>query len=524
MDKKQFEIYDSIPKEKFAFASGGDMLHDQKFDTKPVGYIRDAFNRFKKNKASLAAAIIILLLALYAIIGPFLVNSNYQDSYATEKTIISYKELLPRLKIFDGTGFLDGSKTVDVTENIYTRYKGIAIETGHNPVQKVYKEYITKDETNRDVQMYRIRLNTYFANSAFTLTLTKDQYDDLQAWQDENKIQVILPRANNPVNNENRMLLPDVWYDCDSRGNAKLDKDGNLVPSYYTTGEDNYTSIMRLAGDPYNQGNVEGRWRYAQRTGTASKGYNYVVRVSSYNYFQYKFGFEPAFAFGTNSSGYDIFSRLASGARFSFLLAIVVSVINLTIGAIYGAIEGYFGGAVDMVMERISDILSGVPFMVVTVLFQLHLASKVGVVGSLIYAFILTGWIGMASTVRMQFYRFKNQEYVLAARTLGAKDWRLIWKHIFPNTLGTIITSSVLVIPGVIFSETSLSYLGIINLDSATMSSVGSMLSAGQSVMTSAPHVVLFPALFIALLEISFNLFGNGLRDAFNPSLRGVEG
>ena len=177
-----------------------------------------------------------------------------------------------------------------------------------------------------------------------------------------------------------------------------------------------------------------------------------------------------------------------------------------------------------MVFEGVSDILSGIPFMVGTVLFQLHLANKVGVVGSLIYAFILTGWIGMASTVRMQFYRFKNQEYVLAARTLGAKDWRIIWKHIFPNTLGTIITSCVLVIPGVIFSETSLSYLGIINLDSPTMSSVGSMLSAGQSVMTSAPHVVFFPAIFIALLEISFNLFGNGLRDAFNPSLRGTEG
>ena len=123
----------------------------------------------------------------------------------------------------------------------------------------------------------------------------------------------------------------------------------------------------------------------------------------------------------------------------------------------------------------------------------------------------------------MQFYRFKNQEYVLAARTLGAKDWRIIWKHIFPNSLGTIITGSILVIPGVIFSETSLSYLGIINLDSTTMSSVGSMLSAGQRVMTSSPHVVLFPALFIALLEISFNLFGNGLRDAFNPTLRGAE-
>lgn len=524
MDTKQFEKYNSIPKEKFALAAGGDHIHDLKFDTKPVSYMRDAFNRFKKNKMSLVAAIIILLLVVYAIVGPWLFSSSYQSSYSTETVLVRYKELLPRLAFMDGTGIWDGSKTVEITANRLRMYEGMGIETGHNPVQKIIKEFTTKDETGRDITMYKVRINTYYANSAFMVTLTETEYKQLQQWQDENQIQVILPRANNPVNGPDRVLLTDVWYNCDSRGNARLDKDGNLVPSYYTYGRDDYTSTMRLAEDPYNKGEVENRWRYAQRTGTADRGYNYVVRVSSYNYFQYKFGFEPSFAFGTNSSGYDIFTRLANGARFSFLLALVVAAINLTIGAIYGAIEGYFGGATDMIMERLSDILSGVPFMVVTVLFQLHLADKVGVVGSLIYAFILTGWIGMASTVRMQFYRFKNQEYVLAARTLGAKDWRIIWKHIFPNTLGTIITSSVLVIPGVIFSETSLSYLGIINLDSATMSSIGSMLSAGQSVMTSAPHVVLFPALFIALLEISFNLFGNGLRDAFNPSLRGTEG
>lgn len=524
MDNKQFEKYNSIPKEKFSFTQNATSIHDQKFDTKPVGYLRDAFNRFKKNKASLVAAIIILLLVLYAIVGPWFMSKDFTDSYQTEKYLVQYKELLPRLKFLDGTGIWDGSKKVDINKNALLRYQGMAIETGYNPIQKLYKTYTTKDaETGKDVEMYTVRLNTYYACSAFMLTLTEEQYRDMQQWQDENHIQVILPRANNPVNNTTSVRMPDVWYNCDSKGNAKLDSEGNLVPSYATSGYDDYTSIMRLENDPYNSGNETGRWRYAQRTGKASTGYSYKVRVSAYNYFQYRYGFEPSFAFGSDSKGYDIFTRLAGGARFSFLLAIVVSAINLTIGAIYGAIEGYYGGAADMVMERISDILSGVPFMVVTVLFQLHLASKVGVVGSLIYAFILTGWIGMASRVRMQFYRFKNQEYVLAARTLGAKDGRIIWKHIFPNTLGTIITGTILVIPGVIFSETSLSYLGVINLDSPTMSSVGSMLSAGQSVMTKSPHVVFFPALFIALLEISFNLFGNGLRDAFNPSLRGVE-
>ena len=142
---------------------------------------------------------------------------------------------------------------------------------------------------------------------------------------------------------------------------------------------------------------------------------------------------------------------------------------------------------------------------------------------SLLFAFVLTGWIGMASTVRMQFYRFKGQEYVLASRTLGAKDLRIMFKHIFPNALGTIVTSSVLVIPGVIFQESTLTYLGIVNLDSSTTTSVGTMLANGRQYLSSDPHIILFPALFISLLMISFNLFGNGLRDAFNPALRGSD-
>ena len=129
----------------------------------------------------------------------------------------------------------------------------------------------------------------------------------------------------------------------------------------------------------------------------------------------------------------------------------------------------------------------------------------------------------MAGRTRMQFYRFKNQEYVLAARTLGAKDRRIMFKHIFPNSLGTLITGSVLVIPSVIFSETSLSYLGIINLATGNLTSVGTLLSQGQSYLTSYPHMIIPPALFISLLMLSFNLFGNGLRDALNPSLKGGE-
>ena len=134
-------------------------------------------------------------------------------------------------------------------------------------------------------------------------------------------------------------------------------------------------------------------------------------------------------------------------------------------------------------------------------------------------ALCTTGWLGTASLTRTQFYRFKDREYILAARTLGASDFRLIFRHILPNAIGTLITSSVLMIPSVIFSEASLSYLGLVN----GMEGFGSVLSSNQIYMTTYPYLILFPSVVMALVMISFNLFGNGLRDAFNPSLKGGE-
>ena len=236
-----------------------------------------------------------------------------------------------------------------------------------------------------------------------------------------------------------------------------------------------------------------------------------------------KNGKAPMFYFGSDNQGRDIFTRLWHGARLSLLLGVGVSLINIILGVIYGAIEGYYGGKADLIMERISDILVEIPSLILLTLFQIYFGSKWGPVPALLLAFILTGWIGTASRVRMQFYRYKNQEYVLAARVLGAKDKRIIFRHILPNAIGTLITSCILMIPSVIFSESTLSFLNIVDLETGTMTSIGTMLAAGQDLLDTHPHVLLFPAIFISILMISFNLFGNGLRDAFNPSLRGVE-
>lgn len=506
------KFYPDIPKEKFDFVDNTDRLHDKKLETKPVSYFKDVLLRFSRNKASVAAAIIILILILYAIFGPIIGANKYTQSL-TDTMYLNYGKLPPKNKYLSFLG-MDGQTKVTMNEPEYLSLRAIGEETGLNPIVEVYKEAYVDPTANKNARFYDFKLDNYYQMGMFYLTFTPAQYEDVQAWQDKTGIQVIFPAITDAKQND-----ANIWYKANNKGAPTLDKEGNFQPIYRkTTPSDTSYHSLRIAADT----DPEHPLAYARVTGTSTSR-SYVARVSRYNYFLYRYGFEPAFPFGTNDRGQDIFTRLAAGARFSFILAIAVSVVNLFIGAIYGAIEGYYGGTIDLVMERISDILYGIPFIVATTLFQLHLAKQVGVVGALFFAFILTGWIGMAANVRMQFYRFKRQEYVLAARTLGASDKRLMFKHIFPNSMGTIITSSVLVIPNVIFSESSMTYLGIINLESSTMTSVGTMLANGKAYLSTYPFIIFFPSLFISLLMISFNLFGNGLRDAFNPSLRGVE-
>lgn len=225
----------------------------------------------------------------------------------------------------------------------------------------------------------------------------------------------------------------------------------------------------------------------------------------------------PSFIFGTDSQGYDLFTRSMSSLKTSLLVAIVCVAITMVMGLIWGSISGYFGGTVDLVMERITDVLNGLPGIVLMTLFMIIWGRTIIVFA---LSVIVTGWIGTASTTRTQFYRFRDREYVLASRTLGASDARLIFKHILPNGLGTIITSSVLKVPAFVMSEATLAYLGV---GLQTTESFGVILSSNQRFIGTYPMLIVWPAILISLLMISFNLFGNGLRDAINPTLKGGE-
>jgi ABC-type dipeptide/oligopeptide/nickel transport system permease subunit len=237
--------------------------------------------------------------------------------------------------------------------------------------------------------------------------------------------------------------------------------------------------------------------------------------VSMYRFYGYRS--MPYFFFGTNHMGYDYFKVVFSGLSTSLLLGLMGMLINVSFGMVWGSISGYFGGNVDLVMERITEILGGVPWIVIITLAVLTLGRNFS---TFLLAITLTGWIGTSSLTRSQFYRYKRREYVLASRTLGAKDSRLIFRHILPNSIGPIVTSSVLLIPGIIFLEATVSYLG---LGLQGFPSLGVALSEAQNYLATSPYLIGWGSVIISLLMISFNLFGNGLRDAFNPSLKGVD-
>ena len=513
-----------IPPEKFEFVHSGERIADKKFEDKPIGYFKDAWIRFRKNHASVVATIIIICIVLFAFLTPIFntrYNARFMDSYYAKKA--------PRALALRPLGIFDGGTTRTFSEKGLIKaiaigvgaedYDGRSVSLGeglesyYQPMLKI-GDPIEKRAGKKITLTFNGKIDTYLEVGFMYLSLEQAEYQRIVQWEKDNNLHVFYPLVENNSYNADAKDANN-WYKTKKNVPVRINEKGKAEELTYspdTVLEDNYKR------------DAEGNLVYYEYAGGGNfETAQYKVRVLYYNYYRYKNGFEPNYILGTDSQGYDLALRMAGGIKLSLLVAICVSFINFIIGAVYGAIEGYYGGLTDLIMERISDILSGVPFIIVATLFQIHLAAKVGAVPSLLFAFVLTGWIGTAARVRTQFYRFKNQEYVMAARTLGARDSRIIWKHIFPNSLGTIITSCALVIPGVINSESMLSYLGIVKLGSAGSTSLGTLLSDASSIWTNYPHLMIYPALILSLLMICFNLFGNGLRDAFNPWLRGVE-
>ncbi|AIF66075.1 oligopeptide transport system permease protein [Terribacillus saccharophilus] len=221
------------------------------------------------------------------------------------------------------------------------------------------------------------------------------------------------------------------------------------------------------------------------------------------------------FYFGTDRLGRDVWTRVWDGTRVSLLIAVAAALIDLVIGVAYGGIAAYYGGRVDNYMMRFLEVIIGIPNLVVVILMILILDPGIW---AIIIALTITGWTSMARIVRGEVLKLKGHEFVLAARTLGAPNRKIIARHLVPNVMGLIIVNTMFSIPSAIFFEAFLSFIGL-GLPSPA-ASLGTLINDGFKTLLTTPTLLVFPAVIISVLMIVFNILGDGLRDAFDPKMR----
>ena len=241
------------------------------------------------------------------------------------------------------------------------------------------------------------------------------------------------------------------------------------------------------------------------------RGYDYITSVPKYK----NADMSAQFWFGADALGRDLFSRLWVGTRVSFIIAVVCTAVQTVVGSLYGSIAAYFGGIVDEVMMRILEIVTAMPSLLLTILIMIAMGNSAV---SLLIALCMTTWCSTARTVRGQIMQLRESEYVMAAEALGERPLKIIIHHMIPNIMGILILDVATSIPGYIFQEAGLSFIGL-GLKAPSIS-LGLLISSGQAVMNSHVNQLIFPAAVLCIMVLAFNLLGDGLRNALDPKFR----
>ena len=241
------------------------------------------------------------------------------------------------------------------------------------------------------------------------------------------------------------------------------------------------------------------------------RGYDYLANAPKFK----NADISSQFWFGADALGRDLFSRLWAGARVSFLIAVICTAVQTVVGSLYGSIAAYFGGVVDEIMMRILEIVTSMPSLLLTILVMIAMGNSTF---SLMIALCMTTWCSTARTVRGQILQLRESEYVMAAEALGVGPLKIITRHMLPNIMGILILDVAMAIPGYIFQEAGLSFIGL-GLKAPSIS-LGLLISAGQAVMNSHVNQLIFPAAVLCILVLAFNLLGDGLRNALDPKFR----
>ena len=245
-----------------------------------------------------------------------------------------------------------------------------------------------------------------------------------------------------------------------------------------------------------------------------------VPMTSKYTYFDTDYANKIAkpsaeHPFGTDLFGRDQWVRIWYGTGISLLIGLAAALINLLIGVFYGAISAIMGGRVDAIMQRIIEVLVGIPSLIIVILFMMALPPGIW---TIIAAMSVTGWVNMARLVRAKILNLKSQEFVLAAQLLGTSTWKIILRHLIPNTISVIVIQVMFAIPSAIFTEAFLSFIGV-GL-SEPKASLGVLINNGYKALRAAPFLLIYPAIAIILIMICFSIVGDGLRDAFDPRMK----